>query len=747
MGRGSVAPRGGASSTTDKKKKRGFFRRYWWMFVLVPALAIAGVVGTVMYVYANTDIPDAPPGPQTTIVYDRGGKVIARLHAGENRVVIPFDQIPDSLKHAVLSAEDKDFYNHGGVSPWSIIRAGWADLTNGSFEQGGSTITQQYVKIVYTGSERTLARKAHEAILAVKLDHTYSKDEILEKYLNTVYFGNGAYGAEAAARTYFGIPARRLDVLQAATIAATIKAPAVFDPVRNPARVKEQRNYILDRMVADGYLDQAEADRLQAEPVTVVPGAPQIGKYAYFVSHVSSVLQQRYGYQETFAGGLRVRTSLDQRLQRAAERAVRDALPSPQDPSAALVAIDPATGDILAMVGGRNFEKAQFNLATQAHRQAGSAFKPFTFLGAMEERIDPKSVWNGPAEIEITDPRCETNGQPWVVHNAGDSSEGRMSLLDATAHSVNTIYAQVITAVDPERVVEVADRAGIQSPLQPVCAITLGTEDVTPLDMATAYATLAARGDRHWPQSITRVRTAEGRTLEVPANPGEQVFDANDVDLTTYALQGVVTKGTGTAAALADRPVAGKTGTAQDNRDAWFCGYTPQLATCVWMGYTAERKPMENVEGVPAVYGGTIPAAIWHQFMAEATGGEPVETFPTPSFAGYDVLPEAAATPSPTPSPSPSATPSPTPSPTPTPTPTPSPSPTPTPSPSGSPTPSAPPTTGAGMIAAGAVLERRRRVMRGRGCWAESGSGSGPRSGSSSRRVENAASDSSTTGG
>jgi penicillin-binding protein 1A len=659
------------------------------MFAIVPVVLLLGFVLVFWYAYARTNLPNPPPGAQTTFVYDRHGKLVARLHSTINRTVVPLSKISPDLQHAVIAIEDKDFYKHGGVSFFSIFRAAWNDLTHRRLEQGGSTITQQYVKTVYTGGERTFKRKIKEAILAVKLDHKYSKSEILEKYLNTIYFGNGAYGAEAAARTYWGISAKNLDPVQSATLAGLISAPARFDPVNNPDTSKVRRNIVLDLMAQQGYIDRARADQFKSQPIDVRKEArtSETSKFAYFVDMVTRELGEKYTYAETYSGGLRVTTTLDSAYQRAAEKAVLQHLPSPRDPAAALVAIDPKTGDIRALVGGRNFNKVKFNNATQAKRQAGSAFKTFTLTAAFEERINPKSVMRGPPQVDITDPRCKNpDGTDWKPHNYADESGGTMNLIQATAHSVNTIFAQLVVSVGPENVVDVAHRMGIRTRLEPVCSITLGSQDVTPLDMTDAYATLAARGVHHDPRSITLVKSASGDVVDRPKSERDVALAENDADLVTYALQQVVLSGTGTAARLTDRPSAGKTGTTQDYRDAWFCGYVPQLTTCVWMGYQKSQRPMHNVEGVPNVFGGSIPAQIWNDFMTQALAKVPPKDFPTPSFAGYNKKPQGAVSPTPSPSPSPSPSPKPSISPTPPSISPPSISPPPpSPSPSGSP--------------------------------------------------------------
>jgi penicillin-binding protein 1A len=406
-------------------------------------------------------------------------------------------------------------------------------------------------------------------------------------------------------------------------------------------------------------------------------------------------LKASYGLDALYRGGLRVRTTLDMEWQRAAERAIRSSLPSRSDPEAALVAIDPRTGAIRAMVGGRSFARSEFNLATQARRQAGSAFKPFVFVAALERGISPLEVRAGPSSITIPDPFCETDGQPWTLSNAGDQSAGTMSIENAMAGSVNTIFAQLTVEVGPEAVAEVAHRMGIRSRLAPVCSIGLGTSEVTPLEMTSAYATLATRGSFVGPTAIDRVTDSHGEVLQGPlrglASVGSQVLSPQDADATTRVLQGVIEHGTGTGARLDDRPAAGKTGTAQEATDAWFCGYVPQLVTCVWVGYPDGARPMRDVAGVPEVYGGTIPARIWHDFMTEATEGMAVMGFPAASYVIYadppPPPPSPAAVPaeaSAAPSPSPSAVPSPSPSPDPSPSiqPSPSSSPSAEPSPS-----------------------------------------------------------------
>jgi penicillin-binding protein 1A len=640
-----------------------------------------GAVGFA-YVYGTTDLPPVPPLRQTTYLMDRTGRPITELHATVNRTIIPFSRMPLHLRQAVVAVEDKRFYSHDGVDPFAIARATWADLEDGSFDQGGSTITQQYVKTVFTGSEPTLGRKIREGVMAIKLEHELTKDQILAKYLNTIYFGHGAYGVQAAARTYFGRDAEDLTLLQSATLAGTIAWPSRYDPMVDQAAAKARRNYVLRQMVQVGAISEARATRLWGEPVRTVAPAVLRSPAAYFADYTRRFLESRYGPGRVFGGGLRVRTTLDLEWQRAAQRAVRTYLGGRNDPAAAVVAIDPRDGAIRAMVGGRNFRVAKFNLATQAHRQAGSAFKVFTLATALEDGVSPWSIWHGPPSIVIPDRRCHTNGAPWQVANYADEAAGTMTLAQATAQSVNTIFAQLVTQVGPENIAQMAHRMGIRSRLEPYCSITLGTEEVTPIEMTEAFATLAAQGVRHEPTPVAVVRGSDGSVIDRPVDPaGQAALWPNHANMITSILQDAITLGTGSAAAIG-RPAAGKTGTAQDYTNAWFCGYVPQLAACVWVGYPRGNISMRDVGGFPAVYGGSIPALIWQRFMSVATDGMPVQPFQPPSLAEFP-------TPTPTPTPSPAMTPTltPTPSPTPTPSRTSSPSPSLTATPSASTTP------------------------------------------------------------
>ena len=506
------------------------------------------------------------------------------------------------------------------------------------------------------GTQRTFSRKLKEACLALRLERDWTKQRILTAYLNDVYYGSHAFGVEAAAQTYFSRHAAALDLPQAALIAGLPRAPSSFDPFVRPDLAQQRRNEVLAAMLTAGSITQSAYAWAVKTPLGLSPGGIYSRiKEPPFFGFVQDQLLAKLGASRVQEGGLRVRTTLEPRLQRSATAAIANVLRTKTDPAAALVAIDPGSGAIKAMVSYLpSGQELQFNLATQAQRQAGSAFKPFVLATALGQKVSPYSYWSGPPELVVDDPRCFTNGKPWDVHNYADESAGAMNLIDATAHSVNTIFAQLSVDVGPQNTVAVAHRLGISSQLLPVCSITLGTQGVSPLEMADAYASFAARGVHHPAQAIQRVRSAAGRTIDSLQWHGVRAIPQNDADMVTYVLQHVLQYGTGTAAYFG-RPAAGKTGTAENYDDAWFCGYVPQLATCVWVGYPNGERPLVNVEGVSAVFGGSLPAEIWHRFMAAATPAMPIETFPYPQFTGQYTAPPTPYIPPPPTSTAPAA--------------------------------------------------------------------------------------------
>jgi penicillin-binding protein 1A len=635
------------------RRQRHRSRRRLVIALGIAVLLLAGGVGAAAFggpalVDSSCSLSELKPETlsDNSFVYARDGTLLGSIPAVENRQWLTLRRMSRWVPAATIAIEDRRFYEHGALDYQGILRAAWDDLSSFSLSQGGSTITQQLVRTLFLGGEkRTLSRKLKEACLALRLERDWTKTRILTAYLNDVYYGHHAIGVEAAAQTYFSRHAISLTLPQAALVAGLPQAPSAFDPLESPRLALERRNEVLAAMLASRAIDTRAYSWAIQTPLGLKPGGlySQIKEPPFF-SYVEDALVDKLGPTRVQRGGLRVRTTLDPRLQRLSGIAIRNVLRSKNDPAAALVAIDPGSGAIRAMAsyvpGGRGL---QFNLATQARRQAGSAFKPFVLATALAQRISPYSHWSGPPELVIEDPKCYYRGQPWDVHNYADESAGSMNLMDATAHSVNTIYAQVSDTVGPANVVTTAHRLGITSPLEPVCSITLGTEGVSPLEMADAYATFAARGVHHPAEAIQRVTTATGQTLAQLKWNGKRVMPQNDADMVTYILQRVLQYGTGTAAYFG-RPAAGKTGTAENYEDAWFCGYVPQLAACVWIGYPHQELSLLNVEGVPEVFGGSLPAAIWHAFMAEAVGNLEVRDFPAPSFDPYDQYPSAPAT-------------------------------------------------------------------------------------------------------
>jgi penicillin-binding protein 1A len=620
-------------------------RRLWGGLTLVlvvllalVAVAIVGAAVAPAIIRSQCDLSSLKPVSLGTnsFIAARDNSLLGTIPAKRNRQQLTLAQMSPWLPTATVAIEDRRFWRHGALDYTGIARAALKDLESGSAEQGASTLTQQLARNLYIGKpSQTLGRKITEACLAMKLADKLSKREILDRYLNVVYYGNQAYGVGAAAQTYFSKRASQLTVAQAAMIAGLPQAPTLYDPLRDAAAALRRRNEVLDAMLATHVLKPAAWGYARRRPLGLDPGTLYKTIHEpYFFGYVEQELVQQYGQQLVESGGLRVRTTIDPKLQALAQQTVARHLPGRQDPSSALVAIDPRNGKVRAMaVWVPSRERLQFNLASQGHRQAGSAFKPFTLAAALEHGTSLYSYYNGPPELTIDDPACRgAYDAPWDVHNNADETEGTMNLIDATANSVNTIFAQLVSQVGPPAVVRMAHRLGIQSDLKAFCSITLGTQAVSPLEMTNAYATLANHGVRHDAQPVESVRTASGDVVPYPVSKPRVAVSRQIADEVTYALEAVTQKGTGTGAAIG-RPIAGKTGTAENYVDAWFCGYVPQLATCVWVGYPHREIPMEYVEGYAPVYGGTIPASIWHDFMEDALADTPVQEFVTPEIA------------------------------------------------------------------------------------------------------------------
>jgi penicillin-binding protein 1A len=617
-----------------------------------------------------------------SFLFASDGSLLGVIPSSTNRQPLRLDKMSPWLPKATVAIEDARFWEHGALDYRGIARALYKDATAGHIVEGGSTITQQLVRNLYIGkSQRTVARKLREACLAQKLAGRWTKKQILAGYLNEVFYGRHAYGAQAGAQTFFSTSAKRLTLTQAALLAGLPQAPSVYDPLRHQRDALARRNEVLRAMVNNGDITPTQYTDAVATPLGLKPGTLYSQqRHPNFFGWATQQLVKRFGERRVEAGGLHVRTTLDLHMQSLARSAVVSVMREKTDPAAALVAIDPQTGGVKAMISylpdGRPMK---FNLASQSGRTAGSSFKPFTLATAIDQDISVYTGLSGPSQLTITDPKCAFNGVPWTVHNYADESGGYMNLLSATANSVNTIYAQLADIVGPENIAKTAHKMGITTKLQPVCSITLGTQPVNPLEMTDAYATLAARGIHRDPQAFDLVRGPNGDAIGKLRAPGARAIPQNTADLVTYALEGVVQHGTGTAAYFG-RPAAGKTGTAENFVDAWFCGYVPQLAACVWVGYPKAEIPLYNVEGIGAVFGGSLPAEIWRRFMSEAVRKLPARDFVYPQFTGhyvsspYSYVPSYTTTTTATTTASP-AKPSPAPKPKPKPAPTPPPPP------------------------------------------------------------------------
>ena len=609
--------------------------------ILLAAAVCAAVIGASVaptVIKSQCDLSSLKPISlgANSFVAARDDSLLGTIPAKRNRQQLTLAQMSPWLARATVAIEDRRFWRHGALDYAGIARAALKDLQSGRTEQGASTLTQQLARNLYIGKpSRTLGRKLTEACLALRLADKLPKRSILARYLNVVYYGNQAYGVGAASQTYFSVRASQLSVLQAALIAGLPQAPTAYDPLRDPNAALARRNEVLDAMLKNNALRPAAWRWARRQPLRLHPGSLYKTIHEpYFFGYVDQQLVSHFGQRLVESGGLRVRTTIDPHLQKLAQQTIVSHLPRKGDPASALVSIDPRSGKVRAMaVYVPSGERLQFNLATQGRRQAGSAFKPFTLASVLEHGTSLYSYYSGPSQMTIPDVRCEDGyQQPWDVHNNADESEGTMNLIDATANSVNTIFAQLVTQVGPDAVVRMAHRLGITSNLKPVCSITLGTQAVSPLEMTAAYATLADHGLRHEPQAVESVRTANGAVVPYDQGKPHMALSREIADEVTYALEAVTQTGTGTAAGIG-RPIAGKTGTAESYVDAWFCGYVPQLTTCVWIGYPHREEPMNYVEGYAPVYGGTIPALIWHDFMNGALANSSVENFGTPAIA------------------------------------------------------------------------------------------------------------------
>jgi penicillin-binding protein 1A len=602
-------------------------------FLVLGAFATMGLVGFSVINSVSAGAPKLADQrtvalAETSRIYAADGTLLAYLHGVENRTIIGGDRIPVVMKDAIVAIEDHRFYEHSGVDYEAMVRALVRNMEEERVAEGFSSITQQLVGNLYLDrSEITLDRKINEMFLAWQLEEKMSKDEILDQYLNTVYFGSNAYGIEAAARTYFDKAPVELTLAEAALLAGLVQAPSVYDPRLNPEAALTRRDQVLDDMLQYGFIDQTEFDGAIDEPLRLSKSSPFVAvQEPYVVAFVRQQLIDMFGQDAVFKGGLTVETTINPNYQRLAQEAIATTLDEEGDPSAALVAVEASTGYIRAMVGGTDYDVSKFNLAAQGIRQPGSAFKTFGLVAALEMGINP---WNTfyPSQPLII--RLPGQDKPWNVKTFSNSYRGIINLVDATLASDNSVYAQLALDVTPERIVDVAHRMGVTNYVNPDPAIILGAlkYGVSPLEMASAYATLANNGKHRPATAILRVRDSKGKVIwEAGAVKETQAISSGVAHVTNQILAQNVLYGTGKNAQLYDRESAGKTGTAEDFHDAWYCGYIPQVACAVWVGHPEAQIPMTDVHGI-SVTGGSFPAIIWQKFMSQVAKDYPAASF------------------------------------------------------------------------------------------------------------------------
>jgi penicillin-binding protein 1A len=609
--------------------KRGLQIAAACVVVLIGAFAVGSAVAGPFFWYScSLDGLEVHGPAQASVLLDRDGTRLGMLGASGARLPVPLQRVSPVMRKAIIDTEDSRFYDNPGIDYIGILRALKSDVSSGQFEQGGSTIEQQLVRNLYLSPQQTLGRKLNEACLAVKLDRRWSKNRILTAYLNDIYFGRQAYGIEAATRVYFGVHAKELSLEQAALLAGLPQAPSAYDPVDRPDAARARRTEVLQGMLKAGDISQSRYRRAVHSPLGLhMRKAPGLGGETYLNDFITSQLVDEYGAERIRRGGLRIYTTLEARTQAEATHAILGTLDRKKDPAGSIVSIEPATGQIRAMAIAQTGKRISYDIAADGQRQAGSTFKMFVLTQAVQRKINPY------ATKYLSAPFLEQDGTR--VQTFEHTYSGRIPLTQATVLSDNTVFARLTLDVGPKPVADLAQQMGIQSHLKPVPSVGLGANAVSPLDLATAYATLADGGVAHQPTILEKVEFPGGHTDGASKPRGKRVFDEKVAAAVTRILEANVRSGTGTAAALAGRPVAGKTGTTDSFADAWFAGWVPQLTTVAWVGYPTNEKPMRNVHGIPGVTGGTLPAQIWHTYMTVALRGQPVEQFANPGSPPY----------------------------------------------------------------------------------------------------------------
>ena len=612
-----------------KRRPKPRRRRLLVVFAIATPLALLALTaaGGAVYFGSSCDLSALHPVRQadSSLVYGANGALIGVLPAVENRTTVTRAEISPWMPKATVAIEDRRFYRHGGIDAVGIVRAFVADVSAGRVVQGGSTITQELVRNLYLSRDKTVQRKVVEACLSIKLAHAWSRERILTAYLNDVYYGNHAYGIEAAAETYFSIPASRLTVEQAALLAGLPQAPSYYDPLHDPAAARARRDEVLRALWRSGDMSEARYTAAVRDPsLHLRPSPAYASREPYFVGYVENLLAQEYGAATLRTGGLEIYTTIRPRLQRAAVQALSQVVHGRRDPAGAIASVDPGSGAIEAMAGVTpGAPGSQFNLATTAERQAGSTFKPIVLAAAVAEGMNPWATRYLSAPFYYAPLR-------WHVRTYDGAYAGPETVAAATIQSDNTVYARLALDVGSESIASMAQKLGVQTRVQPTPSLALGTGAVTPLDMASVYATLAAGGIYSRPLAIRRVVFPDGK-VDTSWDEVQRTRVIPDwvAATVTRVLEENMVHGTGVGAHVAGRVDAGKTGTTDDYADAWFCGYTPSLEATVWIGYPRGEIPMLDVHGA-AVSGPTLPATAWRLFMERALAGSPSAAFPAP---------------------------------------------------------------------------------------------------------------------
>ena len=611
------------------------------LLVLGAGFSFVGGIFLFGFAYFTVSIPDpnAYVNSQATIIQYADGSEIGRI-GSENRTVVSLAQIPMDVRNAVMAAEDRNFYSNRAINPLAIAAAVWDNVVNLGSGRGGSTITQQYAKTAFLTPERSIQRKVKELVIAIKLENQFTKDEILENYLNTIYFGRGSYGVQTASQIYFGTTVDKLNIAQSAVLASILRSPGLYDPgfkKENLPRLEARFKYVLDGMVEKKWLDKEKADAVKFPIINprVTSGA-LAGPKGYVISWVERELNLLgFTDEQLMIGGYIINTTLVKEAQEAAVFAVNKEAPTkaPENLHIGLVAIKPGTGEILAMYGGQDYLKYQFNAATQGITSGGSSFKAFALIAALEQGIPLSSVWNGDSPKVYDD----GIGRPYPVNNYGGESWGDLSLLTATEKSVNTIYVPLGMKAGLEKVVDVARRAGIPESVEMVASpsVSLGSASPHVIDLANAYATFAANGVYAEPFIINEVQGPNKGILYQGRIQAQEVFKKDVMADLTYALSKATSSGTAAVVgARVARPTAGKTGTSNDNASAWFNGYTPEVAASVAFYRDDATQTLNGIGGLTSVTGGSFPARIWAEFVKKYLAKAPVQQFPEPAFIG-----------------------------------------------------------------------------------------------------------------